>query len=773
VPVEAAQRSPIEPETIALDLYLIGVAVLLLRAGVGWVVTRRLEQTTHLVTDADLLARLDRHATAAGLRRSPRLLTSPRLLVPMTTSVLRPAIVLPAQPHDWSPAKLDAVLVHELAHVARRDTLTQRLSLIYRAVFWPNPLSWWLHHRLAVLAEQVSDEAALDAGVDRATYAETLVGFFADQARGAGRRAVWHVAMARGANAEKRVEHVLSWQRGRSTSLTKSMTMGLVVAAAPVLVLAASVRPEPTATPKTEQHALSLSLPPQPGATGLTQPESVRIEPGPRNQIVDASNTSTNTPDAPPLAMAPSNLSADRWWVLLFDGTGTAPADFRNYVDMADKWLDKVMSEHDAVALTTIGSARMDFTHFKAALRNALARLQNQESSSGDAAVSARLGAVKTLCKSLAAIDQRKAILYVGPGIRGATPSASESVEGVLNACDRANVSLYTLDSRGELQAALQTGFGAGAYLPGGGIKNPAPIHAVDPKYTDEARLAGIQGNVDLDIVVLANGTVGDVRVTKSLEPGLDAQAILSAKQWLFKPAMKDGAPVNMIVGLAIEFRLRGVPPANPAAVPNAAAPNTQGIVPPKPIKSVSPRYTSEAMRAKIEGDVDVEAVVLTDGSVGDVRVTKSLDPGLDEAAVAAAQQWRFQPATKDGQPVEYTVTLSLEFRMYKGTPAPAKIEAYPPDTPGLVAPTITKRVDPKYTSDAMRAKIQGDVDVEVVVQADGTIGEIRVTKSLDTQFGLDQEAITAVKQFTFTPATLYGLLVPAIVKVNMEFRIH
>jgi TonB family protein len=313
----------------------------------------------------------------------------------------------------------------------------------------------------------------------------------------------------------------------------------------------------------------------------------------------------------------------------------------------------------------------------------------------------------------------------------------------------------------------------ATVYRPGNGVKNPVPIKSVEPKYTAEARLAGIQGDVDLDIVVLANGTVGDVRVTKSLEPGLDAQAIVSAKQWLFKPAMKDGSPVNMIVGLAIEFRLRGVPPANPAAVPKAAAPNTQGIVPPKPVKSVNPKYTSEAMRAKIQGNVDVEIVVLTDGSVGDARVTKSLDPGLDEAAVAAAQQWRFQPATKDGQPVEYTATVSLEFRIHNGPPIPAKVEPYSPDTPDLVAPTVTKRVDPKYTSDAMRAKIQGTVELEVVVQADGTIGEIRVTKSLDTQFGLDQEAIAAVKQFTFTPATLYGLLVPAIVKVNMEFRIH
>jgi protein TonB len=238
--------------------------------------------------------------------------------------------------------------------------------------------------------------------------------------------------------------------------------------------------------------------------------------------------------------------------------------------------------------------------------------------------------------------------------------------------------------------------------------------------------------------------------------------------------------------GLAIEFKLPQVPAAAPVVMPGMYdghgkpfyffSPLTiQGVVPPKPIKSVTPKYTSEALRAKIQGDVEVEVEVLTDGTVGDVRVTKSLDTqfGLDDAAVTAARQWRFQPATKDGQPVEYTATLSLEFRIHNGPPTSPQVDPYLADTPGLVAPTITKWADPKYTSQAMREKIQGSVELNVVVQADGTIGEIRVTKSLDKEFGLDQEAVAAVKQFTFSPATLNGDFVPAIAQVRVEFRIH
>jgi TonB family protein len=79
------------------------------------------------------------------------------------------------------------------------------------------------------------------------------------------------------------------------------------------------------------------------------------------------------------------------------------------------------------------------------------------------------------------------------------------------------------------------------------------------------------------------------------------------------------------------------------------------GIVDPKLISNVQPKYTPEAMKAKIQGSVELEAIVLTDGTVGDVRVLKSLDKdlGLDQAAIAAAKQWKFRPGTdRSGNPL-------------------------------------------------------------------------------------------------------------------------
>ena len=76
-------------------------------------------------------------------------------------------------------------------------------------------------------------------------------------------------------------------------------------------------------------------------------------------------------------------------------------------------------------------------------------------------------------------------------------------------------------------------------------------------------------------------------------------------------------------------------------------------------------------MLQKVQGVVGLLAIVETDGSVGDVRVVRSLDPGLDQQAIAAAKRWRFKPATKDGVAVRVVVPMSIGFSL-KGEPPPS-----------------------------------------------------------------------------------------------------
>ena len=90
------------------------------------------------------------------------------------------------------------------------------------------------------------------------------------------------------------------------------------------------------------------------------------------------------------------------------------------------------------------------------------------------------------------------------------------------------------------------------------------------------------------------------------------------------------------------------------------------GVTVPRVLSEVKPAYTAEAMRAKVQGLVRLECVVLPDGSVGRVAVVKSLDRsfGLDAEAVKAARQWRFTPGTRFGEPVAVLVIIDLEFRL-------------------------------------------------------------------------------------------------------------
>ena len=90
------------------------------------------------------------------------------------------------------------------------------------------------------------------------------------------------------------------------------------------------------------------------------------------------------------------------------------------------------------------------------------------------------------------------------------------------------------------------------------------------------------------------------------------------------------------------------------------------GITLPRVLREVKPAYTADAMRAKVQGSVWLECIVMPDGSVGDVKVTRSLDPifGLDQEAVKAARMWRFAPGMRLGEPVPVIITIELTFTL-------------------------------------------------------------------------------------------------------------
>lgn len=100
-------------------------------------------------------------------------------------------------------------------------------------------------------------------------------------------------------------------------------------------------------------------------------------------------------------------------------------------------------------------------------------------------------------------------------------------------------------------------GTGGGPYRPGSGIAPPELLREVKPEYTADARRRGIEGDVVLEIVVRRDGTVGEVKILQRLGAGLEQRAVDAVRQWRFAPARRFGTPVDVVVEVAVEFKLR------------------------------------------------------------------------------------------------------------------------------------------------------------------------------------------------------------------------
>jgi TonB family protein len=98
---------------------------------------------------------------------------------------------------------------------------------------------------------------------------------------------------------------------------------------------------------------------------------------------------------------------------------------------------------------------------------------------------------------------------------------------------------------------------GPGVYRVGGGVSAPKLVERYEPSYTEEARAARVQGSVLLYVVVRSDGTAGQIRVLRSLDPGLDQRAVEAVSTWKFTPGMKDGMPVSVEAQIEVNFRLK------------------------------------------------------------------------------------------------------------------------------------------------------------------------------------------------------------------------
>lgn len=170
----ATDATPSWPAWFALA-WVTGTLVVMVRVVRAQLAARRLVRTAQSSTAASWSMAMRDAATSLSLSKHVPLLRSESVGSPMTIGLLRPVVLLPAAAEMWAAGCLRAVLVHELAHVRRRDTLVQLAAQLACALYWWNPLAWLAAARLRVEREHASDDLVLGAGIQPSSYATNLL----------------------------------------------------------------------------------------------------------------------------------------------------------------------------------------------------------------------------------------------------------------------------------------------------------------------------------------------------------------------------------------------------------------------------------------------------------------------------------------------------------------------------------------------------------------------------------------------------------------------
>src|SRR6266540_2862959 len=158
-----------------LLMWLTGACAILARLALGLIAVQWMSRRTERVTDAPWLAQARALALALGI--SPRILflRSGRAAMPMAWGIFRPAVLMPSDADHWPAERLRIVLLHELAHVKRRDCLTHVLAQIACAAYWFNPLAWIAARHIRTERERACDDLVLACGTRGADYADQLI----------------------------------------------------------------------------------------------------------------------------------------------------------------------------------------------------------------------------------------------------------------------------------------------------------------------------------------------------------------------------------------------------------------------------------------------------------------------------------------------------------------------------------------------------------------------------------------------------------------------
>jgi beta-lactamase regulating signal transducer with metallopeptidase domain len=231
-----------------------------------------LRSRAQILVDPTWLTALAHAQRRMGFKNGTALLTSNELSSPISWGLMRPVILLNEEALD-AHGEAEAIIAHELAHVARLDWAKLMLARVATAIFWFNPLAWVLAREAHQLREEAADDAVLAANIDGADYAQLLVGVARHECRGLLLGA-HGVAPAKG-SLRRRVGRVLDGTLTRAPATKSWMAgfgAGMLVMAAPLAALTLGPKAEDKLTAKDVAEAEHSS---ETTTTGPVQPADV------------------------------------------------------------------------------------------------------------------------------------------------------------------------------------------------------------------------------------------------------------------------------------------------------------------------------------------------------------------------------------------------------------------------------------------------------------------------------------------------------------------
>jgi beta-lactamase regulating signal transducer with metallopeptidase domain len=238
---DPAQSAPPEGRWLAAavgGVYAAGVLIMCILFALDRRRIRRLASESTQVHDGEWVRLLDECTVRIGTRRAVRLLRSRERSMPMTFGTRSPTIIIPAIGDTWSDDRRRAVLLHELAHVARCDCFTQTIAFAACLLYWFHPGVWWSARRLRVERELACDDRAIAAGSGSLEYANHLLEIA--YAFGSFRAPALAVSMARAGQLEGRMLAALDTERNRRPPAWRGRMAGAALAAILLLPVASA-----------------------------------------------------------------------------------------------------------------------------------------------------------------------------------------------------------------------------------------------------------------------------------------------------------------------------------------------------------------------------------------------------------------------------------------------------------------------------------------------------------------------------------------------------